>query len=128
MPLAVEVPVVVPRSEARPAEIGSRVQSATLIRASTTAFPRNYDPSFDDLANPETAPGTALAEFIVEGVLRCVEGYVPEDFDTDRGVQRIFAPFPQRFSSILICQPDPSSSAWPPAPPDPRDYKLTRLR
>jgi len=51
---------------------------------------RNYAPSFRNLAGPAAAPGTPLPDFMVDDVLGCREGYVPEDFDHDQGVNRIF--------------------------------------
>ena len=43
-----------------------------------------------ELAGPAAAPGTPLPDFMVDDVLGCREGYVPEDFDHDQGVNRIF--------------------------------------
>jgi hypothetical protein len=63
---------------------------AVLVRAETADRTRNYAPSFRDLAGSAAAPGTPLPDFMVDDVLGCREGYVPEDFDHDEGVNRIF--------------------------------------
>lgn len=90
VPWQVEVPVRLPLPERPPTTAGVRVLPATLMRAATTAFPRNYSPSYHDLSGDTTAPGTALPDFIVKDVLGCTEGYVAEDFASDEGVNRIF--------------------------------------
>ena len=60
------------------------------MRAATTEFARNYSPSYRDLAGKGAVPGIWLPEFIVSGVLGCAEGYIPDDFASDEGVNRVF--------------------------------------
>ena len=90
MPSETVVPVELPLPERLLPAVGSRVMPAVLVRAETADRTRNYAPSFRDLAGPAAAPGTPLPDFMVDDVLGCREGYVPEDFDHDQGVNRIF--------------------------------------
>lgn len=90
VPTQVTVPVEVPLSTRPPVAVGTTIMPAGLLRAGTTQFPRNYAPSFQDLAKGATYPGTRLAGFILDDVLGCKEGYVPENFNGDAGINRIF--------------------------------------
>lgn len=90
VPCEVEVPIQLPLSYSPPTTAGTRVLPATLMRAATTEFARNYSPAYRDLAGKAAAPGIWLPEFIVNGVLGCAEGYIPDDFATDEGVNRVF--------------------------------------
>jgi hypothetical protein len=91
IPFQVTVPIQWPLDAAEPAAVATRVMSATIVRASTTEFARNYAPSLADLAEGADAPGVRLPSFIADQVLACNEGYVPTgDFLTDAGVNRIF--------------------------------------
>ena len=90
MPSETVVPVEVPLPERPLPEVGTRLIPAGLVRAETTAHPRNYAPSFHDLAGSAAAPGTPLPDFMIDDMLGCREGYVPEDFNHDEGVNRIF--------------------------------------
>jgi hypothetical protein len=91
IPFQVTVPIQWPLTAAEPATVATRVMSATIVRANSTEFARNYAPSFADLAAGAGAPGVRLPGFIADEVLACNEGYVPAgDFFTDAGVNRIF--------------------------------------
>jgi hypothetical protein len=90
MPSETVVPIQLPLSERPIPVVGTRVVPTGLVRAETTAHARNYAPSFHDLAGSSPAPGTPLPDFMIDDVLGCREGYIPEDFNRDEGVNRIF--------------------------------------
>jgi hypothetical protein len=90
IPSQTTVPVQLPLPERVPSAVASRVLPASLMRADTTEFARNYAPSYRDLAGEAGAPGERLPDFIIHGVLGCSEGYVPDDFASDAGIERIF--------------------------------------
>ena len=92
MPSETVVPVELPLPERLLPAVGSRVMPAVLVRAETADRTRNYAPWFyRNLAGPASStPGHPLPDFMVDDVLGCREGYVPEDFDHDQGVNRIF--------------------------------------
>jgi hypothetical protein len=90
VPWQVEVPTQLPLPERPPRTAGVRALPATVMRATTTNFARNYSPSYQDLAGKASAPGTWLPDFIINDVLGCSEGYIPDDFASDEGVNRIF--------------------------------------
>jgi hypothetical protein len=90
LPCSVQVPVELPLSaHGASNSVGIRVLPASLLRAACTSLPRNYAPSFDELGGGAD-PGTWLPAFVVNDVLGCKEGYIPESFDSDAGVNRIF--------------------------------------
>lgn len=60
IPWRVEVPIQLPIPERPQGTAGVRVLPATLMRATTTAFARNYSPSYQDLSGDLPAPGTWL--------------------------------------------------------------------
>lgn len=90
LPTEVTVPVSVPLAARPELTVGATVMPASLVRAETTAFVRNYAPSVKDLAAGSSVPGTRMPAFIEDDVLGCKEGYVAEDFNRDEGINRIF--------------------------------------
>jgi hypothetical protein len=90
VPSEMAVPVQLPLPERQAPSVGARVMSAELVRAKTTGHPRNYAPSFQELADSAAAPGTSMPQFMVDDLLGCRAGYVPEDFSRDLGIQNIF--------------------------------------
>jgi hypothetical protein len=90
LPYQVTVPVQLPLPPRPPTQVGSRVLPATLMRARTTQFPRNYAPSVADLAEGRDSPGASLPDFMADEVLACNEGYIPDNFELDAGINRIF--------------------------------------
>lgn len=90
VPWEAQVPVQVPLTPSPARDVGTRVLQSGLVRANLTAAARNYAPSFDDLAAGARAPGQTLSEFITDAVLACTEGYAPDDFLGDDGINRVF--------------------------------------
>jgi hypothetical protein len=90
VPSEVVVPVQLPLPERRAPSVGTRVMSAAAVRSGTATHPRNYAPSFQELAGSATEPGTSMPEFMVDDLLGCREGYVPENFSSNLGIQSIF--------------------------------------
>lgn len=94
------LPVLVtgaPTRNTRPA-VGCRVVPASVLRAATAGHPRNYAPSYGDLAS-SLAPqfgknqvGWRLESFVSDELLNCREGYIArEPFGNDEGLLRVFA-------------------------------------
>ena len=90
IPYQVTVPIQWPLAAAQHGVVSTRVMSATIVRASTTEFARNYAPSFADLAGSPMPPA-CVSQIIADEVLACNEGYIPiGEFYADAGVDQIF--------------------------------------
>ncbi|GGN88990.1 hypothetical protein GCM10010112_73010 [Actinoplanes lobatus] len=92
MPSQSSIPVQLPFNPPTiPLVTGSRVMSASAIRASTSHFSRNYAPAFGELRGGSAAPGAPIQDFIVDEVLACHEGYVVDDGAENEGLVRVFS-------------------------------------
>lgn len=91
LPSEMAIPVHLPISPPlTPLSVGTRVLSATRLRALSASFARNYAPSYDELSAGRQELGFGLPDFIVDEVLACREGFVVEDGIANPGLQLVF--------------------------------------
>ena len=91
LPVAIAIPAVLPLTQSGGLpRVGVRVVSAKDLRSAVVSQPRNYAPSYADLAEVDGSLGNPLQAFVVEGILACREGYVVEEDDSNEGLMRVF--------------------------------------
>jgi hypothetical protein len=101
----VTVPVEVPLAIRPEVTIGTTVMSATLLGAGTTPFVRNYAPSYRTQPAQRGFPALGCP---TSSWTMCSghEGYVPEDFRNDEGINRIFNQGSGRIAAAILIDID----------------------